>query len=58
MPHEPVRSHILVLTPAGFERVLARRAAGEARTETPSWALEPIPKVTYLGPRIGELGRR
>jgi quercetin dioxygenase-like cupin family protein len=45
---------LLVITPAGFERELARRAAKEAGVEPPKWALEPIPEVNYLGPRIGE----
>jgi quercetin dioxygenase-like cupin family protein len=45
---------LLVLTPAGFEREFARRAAKEAGTEPPKWALQPIPDVNYLGPRIGE----
>jgi quercetin dioxygenase-like cupin family protein len=45
---------LLVLTPAGFEREFARRAAKEAGTEPPKWALQAIPDVNYLGPRIGE----
>jgi hypothetical protein len=47
---------LLVITPAGFERELARRAADEAGTEPPAWALQPIPEVSYVGPRIGDTG--
>ena len=47
---------LLVCTPAGFERVFARRAAKQAGVEPPAWALQPIPEVTYVGPRIGERG--
>jgi quercetin dioxygenase-like cupin family protein len=43
-----------VITPAGFEREFARRAAKEAGAEPPKWAQQPIPEVTYLGPRIDE----
>jgi quercetin dioxygenase-like cupin family protein len=49
----PVR-YLLVMTPAGFEREFARRAAKEARSEPPEWARQPIPEVNYLGPRIGQ----
>jgi quercetin dioxygenase-like cupin family protein len=45
---------LLVFTPAGFEREFARRAAKEAGLAPPEWALQPIPEVAYLGPRIGE----
>lgn len=45
---------LIVCTPAGFERVFARRAAEQAGVEPPSWALQPIPEVTRVGPRIGE----
>jgi quercetin dioxygenase-like cupin family protein len=45
---------LLVFTPAGFEREIARRAAREARSEPPPWALQPIPQVTYLGPPIAQ----
>src|SRR5262249_14247603 len=44
---------LLVCTPAGFEREFGRRAANEAGTEPPTWALKPIPEVTFVGPRIG-----
>jgi quercetin dioxygenase-like cupin family protein len=45
---------VIVCTPAGFEREFARRAAAQAGVEPPSWALQPIPEVTRVGPRIGE----
>ena len=45
---------LIVCTPAGFEREFARRAAAQAGTEPPDWALQPIPEVTRVGPRIGE----
>ncbi len=48
----PVR-YLLVLTPPGFEREFARRAANEAGVKPPAWALKPIPEVTYLGGKIG-----
>jgi hypothetical protein len=37
--------YLLVLTPPGFEREFARRAATEAGVEQPDWALQPIPEV-------------
>ncbi len=46
--------YLLVLTPSGFEREFARRAAKEAGVTPPDWALQAIPAVNYLGPRIGE----
>jgi mannose-6-phosphate isomerase-like protein (cupin superfamily) len=46
--------HLLVCTPAGFERYFARIAAERAGVEPPSWALQPTPEVTRVGPRIGE----
>jgi quercetin dioxygenase-like cupin family protein len=45
---------VIVCTPAGFEREFARRAAAQAGVEPPSWALQPIPEVTRVGPPIGE----
>jgi quercetin dioxygenase-like cupin family protein len=45
---------LIVCSPAGFEREFARRAAAQAGVEPPSWALQPIPQVTRVGPRIGE----
>lgn len=44
--------YILVCTPAGFERHWARVAAEAAGVEPPQWALEPIPEVTVVGPRM------
>lgn len=49
-----VARFVIVCTPAGFEREFARRAAAQAGVEPPSWAKQPIPKVTVVGPRIGE----
>jgi quercetin dioxygenase-like cupin family protein len=46
--------YLLVCTPAGFEREFARRAARRAGTDPPAWAMQPVPEVTYVGPRIGE----
>lgn len=58
MPHTvanlttaPAR-YLLVLTPPGFEREFGRRAAKEAGIDPPDWARQPIPAVTYLGPRL------
>ena len=45
---------VLVCTPAGFERHFARMAARADGVEPPAWALQPIPEVTRVGPRIGE----
>jgi quercetin dioxygenase-like cupin family protein len=45
---------VIVCTPAGFEREFARRAAAHTGVEPPSWALQPIPEVTRVGPTIGE----
>jgi quercetin dioxygenase-like cupin family protein len=45
---------VIVCTPAGFEREFARRAAAQAGVEPPEWALQPIPEVTVVGPRIGD----
>jgi quercetin dioxygenase-like cupin family protein len=50
---EPAR-YLLICTPAGFEREMARRAADRAGLEPPDWAMQPVPEVTYVGPRIGE----
>ncbi|MGB0098076.1 MAG: cupin domain-containing protein [Solirubrobacteraceae bacterium] len=52
-PTESPARYLLVLTPPGFERELARRAANEAGVKPPKWTLQPIPEVTYLGPKIG-----
>jgi quercetin dioxygenase-like cupin family protein len=53
LTNSPAR-YLLVHTPAGFEREFARRAAEEAGSQPPEWALQPVPEVTYVGPRIGE----
>ena len=45
---------LIVCTPAGFERHFARVAAQERGVEVPTWALEPTPQVTFVGPTIGE----
>jgi quercetin dioxygenase-like cupin family protein len=52
LTESPAR-YLLVLTPPGFEREFARRAANEAGVKPPDWAQQPIPEVTYLGPTIG-----
>jgi quercetin dioxygenase-like cupin family protein len=46
--------YLLVCTPAGFERELARRAAKQTGVDPPDWAMQPVPQVTVVGPRIGE----
>ncbi len=45
---------VIVCTPAGFEREFARRAAAQAGVNPPTWATQPIPEATVVGPRIGE----
>lgn len=45
---------LIICTPAGFERELARRAAARAGVDPPAWAEQPIPEVTVVGPRIDE----
>lgn len=45
---------VIICTPAGFERHFARLAARQAGGEPPAWALQPIPEVVHVGPRIGE----
>jgi quercetin dioxygenase-like cupin family protein len=45
---------LIVCAPAGFEREFARRAAAIAGVDPPVWALQPIPEVTVVGPRIGD----
>jgi quercetin dioxygenase-like cupin family protein len=47
---------LIVCAPAGFEREFGRRAAAIAGVDPPVWALQPIPEVTVVGPRIGEDG--
>jgi mannose-6-phosphate isomerase-like protein (cupin superfamily) len=44
--------YVLVCTPAGFEREFARRAARQVGAEPPAWALQPVPEVKFVGPRI------
>jgi hypothetical protein len=46
--------HLIICTPAGFERYFARMAAERRGEEPPEWALQPIPGSTTVGPRIGE----
>jgi quercetin dioxygenase-like cupin family protein len=46
--------HLIVCTPAGFERYFARMAAERQGKEPPEWALQPIPESTTVGPWIGE----
>ncbi len=46
--------YLLLITPSGFEREFARRAANGAGTHPPEGAQQPIPEVTYLGPPIGQ----
>ncbi len=48
--------YLIVCTPAGFERHFARIAARNAGVEPPEWALQEIPEVVRVGPRIGEEG--
>jgi hypothetical protein len=43
----------MVITPAGFEREFARRAARKEGVDPPDWALGELPEVTRLGPPIG-----
>jgi hypothetical protein len=46
--------HLIVCTPAGFERYFGRMAAERRGDEVPEWALRPIPESIVVGPRIGE----
>jgi hypothetical protein len=46
--------HLIVCTPAGFERYFARMAAERRGEEAPAWALQPIPESVVVGPSIGE----
>lgn len=48
--------YLLVCTPAGFERLLARRAAVAAGEEPEPWTLGPEPEVTVVGPPLGAGG--
>lgn len=47
-------TYLLVCTPAGFERQLARSTAEAEGTEPPLWALQPGPEVVRLGPPLGQ----
>jgi quercetin dioxygenase-like cupin family protein len=53
-PSDMPARYVLVCTPAGFERYFARLQAEQAGVDPPPWALQPIPDVTRVGPRIGE----
>ena len=44
---------LIVCTPAGFERYFARMAAAQIGVDPPAWALQSLPSVTTVGPRIG-----
>ena len=44
--------YLLVCTPAGFERHVARTTAQANGIEPPPWALQPVPEVVPLGPPI------
>jgi quercetin dioxygenase-like cupin family protein len=46
--------HLILCTPAGFERYFARMAAERRGEEPPEWALQPIPESVVVGPSIGE----
>jgi quercetin dioxygenase-like cupin family protein len=50
---DPAR-FLIVFTPAGFEREFARREARRNGADPPDWAMQPVPKVTVVGPRIGD----
>ena len=43
---------LIICTPSGFERYLARMAAERQGTEPPEWARQPLPEVDTLGPPI------
>jgi quercetin dioxygenase-like cupin family protein len=46
--------HLIICTPAGFERYFARMAAERRGEDPPEWALQPIPESVVVGPSIGE----
>jgi quercetin dioxygenase-like cupin family protein len=48
---QPAR-YLLVCTPGGFERTLARRWAERDGTEPPEWALGELPPVEVVGAPI------
>jgi mannose-6-phosphate isomerase-like protein (cupin superfamily) len=45
---------LVIITPAGFEREFARRAARKEGADPPGWAMGELPEVTRLGPPIGD----
>jgi quercetin dioxygenase-like cupin family protein len=45
--------YVMTITPAGFEREFARRAARKGGVDPPEWALQELPSVETLGPPIG-----
>lgn len=45
--------YLMTITPAGFEREFARRAARKEGVDPPRWALQELPPVETLGPPIG-----
>jgi mannose-6-phosphate isomerase-like protein (cupin superfamily) len=45
--------YLLVITPAGFERYLARLAAQVGGGAVPAWAEAPYPETVVVGPQIG-----
>ena len=49
--------YLLICTPAGFERTLARRTAIQAGEEPPAWAMGELPEVVVVGPRLVEPGQ-
>ena len=56
-PSDAPARYLLICTPAGFEREMARRAAAWAGVDPAEWAMKPVPEVTVVGPRIGERAR-
>jgi quercetin dioxygenase-like cupin family protein len=44
--------YVMTITPAGFEREFARRAARTDGVDPPAWALRELPPVETLGPPI------
>lgn len=44
--------YLLVCTPAGFERHWARLAAQDIGVDPPTWAQQPLPEITIVGPPI------
>jgi len=48
--------YLLICTPAGFERHWARLQAEADGVAPPSWAMQPIPEITVVGPQIPASG--